>query len=116
MLYADKLIRQREGDMNELSFGKTISKARKEKSINQRSLAERIIKEDGKPITPQYLNDIEHDRRVPSSDIVTKLAEILEIPAEYLEYLAGRIPEDWRNAQLSESQFMDMAAAFRKTK
>lgn len=102
--------------MSELSFGKTIAKARKEKSINQRSLAESIIKEDGKAITPQYLNDIEHDRRVPSSDIVSKLSDILEIPVEYLEYLAGRIPDDWRKEQLSESQFMERAAAFRKTK
>ena len=102
--------------MSELSFGKTIAKARKEKSINQRSLAEITFKEDGNAITPQYLNDIEHNRRTPSSDIVSKLSEILEIDTEYLEYLAGRIPDDWRKAQLSESQFKDMASAFRKSK
>lgn len=100
--------------MKELTFGKTISKARKDKSINQRNLAGQIFKEDGKPITPQYLNDIEHDRRVPSPDIVTKLAEILEVDSDYLEYLAGRIPQDW--PEISEADFKKMAVAFRKTK
>ena len=102
--------------MSELSFGKTVAKARKERSINQRSLAERIIKEDGKAITPQYLNDIEHDRRVPSPDLVSKFAETLGIDPEYLEYLAGRIPQEWREANLSENDFKSMATAFRKSK
>lgn len=102
--------------MSELSFGKTIARARKERSINQRSLAEKILKEDGSAITPQYLNDIEHDRRVPSPEVVAKFAEVLQIDTEYLEYLAGRIPQDWRKVELSENQFKEMAAAFRKTK
>jgi len=102
--------------MSELSFGKTIARARKERKINQRSLAEKVIKEDGKAITPQYLNDIEHDRRIPSPDVVSKFAEVLQIDPDYLEYLAGRIPQDWRKAELSEIQFKEMAAAFRKSK
>jgi hypothetical protein len=50
------------------SFGGAIASGPKAKSMSQKELAAKIVKEDGQPITPQYLNDIEHDRRSPSSD------------------------------------------------
>lgn len=50
------------------SFGGAIGSARKAKEMSQKELAAKIVKEDGQPITPQYLNDIEHDRRSTSSD------------------------------------------------
>jgi hypothetical protein len=39
-------------------------KARKKLGISQKNLADRIKKEDGQSISPQYLNDIERDRRL----------------------------------------------------
>lgn len=47
------------------TFGKIVSAARKELGISQKDLAAKIVKEDGETISPQYLNDIEHDRRNP---------------------------------------------------
>ena len=49
--------------MTEQTFGKAIADARKALKISQKELAYKILKEDGEPITPQYLNDIERDRR-----------------------------------------------------
>ena len=96
------------------TFGRTISKARKAKGWALKDLVTHVQKEDGSPISPQYLNDIEHDRRRPSSDrMVTQFAEALDIDADWLYYLAGRVPEDIRDKQLSEKQVADAMVAFR---
>ena len=36
----------------------------------QKQLAALIKKDDGRPISPQYLNDLEHDRRHPPSEVL----------------------------------------------
>ena len=51
-----------------MTFGETIAGARKDLGVSQRELAMRIVKEDGAPISPQYLNDIERNRRNPPGD------------------------------------------------
>ena len=61
-------------------FGQVISKARKEKGLTLKDLASMIFKEDGKTISPQYLNDIEHNRRHPPGEyILEQLSMILEL-------------------------------------
>ena len=89
-----------------MTFGHAISLARKEKGWALKDLASRVVREeDGNPISAQYLNDIEHDRRSPSSDhMVKQFAEALGIDADWLYYLAGRFPEDVRKKQLSENE------------
>ena len=42
-----------------MTFGQTIARARKDLGVSQRELALKVVKEDGAPISPQYLNDIE---------------------------------------------------------
>lgn len=77
----------------EVTFGSVISARRKELKLNQKELAARVLKEDGSSITPQYLNDIEHDRRSPTTDhMVAALAEALDLQADYLFVLAGKVP------------------------
>jgi hypothetical protein len=45
-----------------------------------KDLASRVLREDAEAISPQYLNDIEHDRRSPSSDrMVQQFADALGI-------------------------------------
>jgi transcriptional regulator with XRE-family HTH domain len=82
----------------EVTFGQTISKARKAKSLSQKDLAGIILKEeDGTPISPQYLNDIEHDRRSPTSDhLIRQFAKALDLKEDLLFVLAGKIPDDVR--------------------
>lgn len=98
------------------TLGQAIAAARKTKGLSQKQLAAGIQREDGTPISPQYLNDIEHDRRNPSSDhLVQQFATVLGLDADYLYYLADRFPEDLRNARLSQQQVSDVMRAFRKT-
>ena len=44
-----------------MSFGEVVATARKAKGLSQKELAALITKEDGEPISPQYLNDLERD-------------------------------------------------------
>jgi transcriptional regulator with XRE-family HTH domain len=75
------------------SFGKAIASGRKEMGWSQKELAARVKKEDGETITPQYLNDIEHDRRSPSSDhLVSEFARVLKIDAVALFAVIGMLP------------------------
>lgn len=96
------------------SFGRAISQARKQKEWALKDLASKILREDGEPISLQYLNDIEHDRRSPSSDrVVQQFADALGIDRDFLYYLAGRFPEDVRQRQLSEKQVAAAMVVFR---
>ena len=86
--------------LDKTSFGSVIASARKDQKLSQKELAERIVKEDGQSITPQYLNDIEHNRRSPSSDyLVRQFAKILKHPdvtVDLLTALAGVLTEEDR--------------------
>lgn len=77
------------------TLGGQVSQARRRLGLSQKSLAAIVKREDGSSFSPQYLNDIEHDRRSPKSELlVEQLSHILQIDADYLYYLAGRIPPD----------------------
>lgn len=95
------------------SFGKVIAHGRKRKDINQKRLAELVTREDGQPISPQYLNDIEHDRRTPSTEVIKRLAEVLDLDVDYLHYLAKRWPDDLADAALEPEQVRNLMVAFR---
>jgi len=99
------------------SFGRAIASARKELQLSQKDLAKKILKEENdEPITPQYLNDIEHDRRSPSSDhMVKQFAMVLKISPNVLYWLAGRVPGDLLTRQnVSPDQIDEAFLAFRK--
>ncbi len=98
------------------TFGSHIASARKKIPLSQKQLAERILREeDGQPISPQYLNDIERDRRSPTSDhLIQQFAKVLKIDADYLDYLAGKLPEEIRAKNLSEEAVKAAFTAFRK--
>jgi transcriptional regulator with XRE-family HTH domain len=99
----------------EQTFGRAISQARKKLGWSQKELASKVRREDGEAISPQYLNDIEHDRRSPSSDhMVQQFAETLELAADWLYYLAGRFPADVRGKNLSEKEVKNLMVAFRR--
>lgn len=97
------------------TFGNAISNVRKKNLWSLKDLSSRIRREDGQTISPQYLNDIEHDRRRPSSDhMVRQLATVLQIDRDWLYYLAGRFPEDIRRQQFSEEEVQERMVAFRR--
>ncbi len=78
-----------------MTVGHVISTARARVGLTQKDLARRILKEDGQPISPPYLNDIERDRRnAPSVRLLAQFAAALDLSAEYLYFLAGVYPPD----------------------
>src|SRR4030095_3018751 len=98
------------------TFGTCIAEARKRQKMSQKELAERILREDGKAISPQYLNDIEHDRRSPSSDhLIQQFAAVLKVKADYLHYLAGKLPDEIRERNLSEKEVEQAFRVFRRS-
>ncbi|ABB76111.1 transcriptional regulator, XRE family [Nitrosospira multiformis ATCC 25196] len=99
-----------------VTFGSYIAEARKKLSMSQKELAARILREeDGQPISPQYLNDIERDRRSPTSDhLIQQFAKVLQIDADYLHYLSGKLPEEIRQRNLSQDDVKAAFMAFRK--
>jgi transcriptional regulator with XRE-family HTH domain len=97
------------------TFGQAISEARKAKGMSQKELATRIMKEDGQPITPQYLNDIERDRRNPSSEhMVQQFAAVLGQSPDYLSWLVGKLPSSVRRGNVRPEQVESAFQAFRK--
>ncbi len=100
-----------------VSFGQAIGKARKSKGLSQKELAALVVKdEEGGAISPQYLNDIEHDRRSPTSDhLIKQFAKVLEEDEGYLFVLAGKIPDDVRKQATNRDQIVASFANFRKS-
>jgi transcriptional regulator with XRE-family HTH domain len=99
------------------SFGRLIASARKDKQLSQKELAALVIKEDGEPITPQYLNDIEHDRRTPSSDhIVNQFAKVLGLNPGALFAAVGVLREEDRKLvkKSTPEKVNEALLAFRK--
>jgi transcriptional regulator with XRE-family HTH domain len=99
----------------EVTFGQMISKARKAMSLSQKDLAGIILKEeDGTPISPQYLNDIEHDRRSPTSDhLIRQFAKALDLDEGLLFVLAGKIPDDIRRGIRNTERVTSAFLSFR---
>jgi len=63
--------------------------------LSQKELASRINKEDGQPISTQYLNDIERNRRNPPSEfLIAQLADELALDKDHLCLVAGTLPRD----------------------
>jgi transcriptional regulator with XRE-family HTH domain len=97
------------------TFGRAIADARKAKGLSQKELAALIHKEEGGAISPQYLNDIEHDRRSPTSDsLIRQFAKALGEKEEYLFVLAGKIPDDLRNKAGDRDQIVEGFTNFRR--
>lgn len=98
-----------------MSFGRVLAEARKRVNLSQKELAARVMKEDGQPISAQYLNDIEHDRRnPPSGHLLEQFARALNTPVEFLYYWAGELPADLKGRDANEERVVAAYQAFRK--
>jgi transcriptional regulator with XRE-family HTH domain len=99
-----------------MTFGRTLTDARRKAGLSQRELAARILKEDGEPISPQYLNDLERDRRNPPARYLLKqLSEVLQLPEDYLDFMAGQLPEDLRAGSYAPEEVQAAFVAFRRS-
>lgn len=98
-----------------MTFGKCISDARKALKLSQKDIAQLIMKDDGEAISPQYLNDIEHDRRnPPSADMIEQLASKLRLESDFLYYLAGKLTEDMIKKNANPEKVVEAYRAFRR--
>lgn len=100
-----------------LTFGAVIAGARKDssRSWTLQELAEKVKKKDGSSVTPQYLNDIEHNRRIPSEEVIDALARVLGLDVDTLRLLAGQQPKDVKEYLAKHPLAADVVAkAFRR--
>lgn len=100
--------------MKKKTFGQVLTEARKRAGLTQKEVAERLRREDGRPVDAPYLNAVEHDRRRPPPDyLIEQLAKIIGISADVLFYHARRIPSDDK-ADIEHQQVEAAYEAFRK--
>ncbi len=98
-----------------MTFGQRIAEARKKAGFSQKELAAKILKEDGKPISPQYLNDLEFDRRNPPGEhLIEQFAKVLRIPRDVLYFDAGELPADVKSIKTDTEKVVRAYSAFRK--
>jgi transcriptional regulator with XRE-family HTH domain len=99
------------------TFGIILSETRKAKGMSQKELASQVKKEDGQAISPQYLNDIEHDRRNPPSEfLIAQIAKLLECDKDTLCLAAGTIPSDLMKMAVNQPERVEQAIKlFRRT-
>ncbi len=69
------------------SLGQQIRDARVAADLSLREFARRLGR------APSYLNDIEHDRRVPSEPVLRQISVELKLDADLLLAAAGRVGE-----------------------
>jgi transcriptional regulator with XRE-family HTH domain len=71
------------------TLGETIQEAR----TNRYKLREfaRLL-----DVSPTHLSDVENDRRVPSEELLSQIAEHLSLDLDKLMGAAGRVPEEAR--------------------
>lgn len=90
------------------SFGQLLRQGRLAKGLSQKDLAGKLRKADGGSLSPQYLNDIEHDRRnAPSSDVIQQLAKLLDLSEDRLMVAANRLPDDIRELGLKKPEILE---------
>jgi len=99
-----------------MTFGQIIADARKKANLSQKELANLLKKEDGQPISPQYLNDIEHDRRnPPAAFLIEQFSQILQIEKDLLYFHAGELPADVKELPIDNEKVIAAYKAFRRT-
>ncbi|MGO9267838.1 MAG: helix-turn-helix domain-containing protein [Candidatus Binataceae bacterium] len=96
------------------SFAEFIKRRRRELLLTQMKVAARIIQDDGKPLSMQYLNDIENGRRGAPPDYVLKqMAKVLRVELDLLYFRASRIPPDIQKRRVSDARALAAFTAFR---
>jgi transcriptional regulator with XRE-family HTH domain len=77
------------------SFGEEIVRLRKKKGYTIREFAKKVLKENREAMSPSYLCDIEQGRRKPpASEVIRRMAVLLDASFDDLMTLAQRTPPD----------------------
>jgi transcriptional regulator with XRE-family HTH domain len=98
-----------------IAFGVFIAHRRKNLGLTQKEVAARIRQDDGKSLSVQYLNDIEHGRRgAPPDYVINQLARVLRLELDVVYFRADRIPYDIRGRSISDLRAAAAFQAFRR--
>lgn len=74
-----------------MSFGQYLAMKRREVPLTLKEMAALVIKEDGEPISFQYLSELENDRRNPPSDhLIEEFARVLGMESPHMLYIKAR--------------------------
>ncbi len=94
------------------SFGAVIWQARRKKRLSQRELAVKV------GVDYTYLSKLENDHVEASEKVIRSLAKHLELNAEELIYLAGRMTEHDTEAleEMVRANYKEMPALFRRVR
>ena len=98
-----------------MALGDVIRGARRQRELSQKDLAEKLKNKEGDPISPQYLNDIELNRRVPPSYLLEQIAQRLQLDGDALHVMAGQLPPNVRPDSHSPERLSAAMRAFRRT-
>ncbi|MEL4894260.1 helix-turn-helix domain-containing protein [Crocosphaera sp. Alani8] len=92
------------------NFGQVIRQRRKKKGYSQRELAEKL------EIDFTYLSKLENERAKypPKEEVIRNLATYLDLDADELIFLAGKLPED--NEDFLREHYKSMPTLFRRMK
>jgi transcriptional regulator with XRE-family HTH domain len=82
------------------TLGQRIRELREAKDFSLRELAKKV------DVSAAFLSDVELGRRYPSSDVLVKMAKILEVPVDALKALDARPPlEDLKRIAASDPTY-----------
>jgi transcriptional regulator with XRE-family HTH domain len=74
------------------TFGQALREARRSRNVSQRELAREV------GVDFSYISKIENDRLPPpAADTIVRICEVLEVPAEELLALKGKMPSDFED-------------------
>lgn len=97
------------------TFGEVLAEARKRRGLTLKSVAARVLKDDGTPMSQPYLNDIELGHKGPPADaMIRQLARVLGVEVEVLRYYANRVYEKPKGADPEPGQIVAAYRAFRR--
>jgi len=93
--------------MSDITFGYKIKIARKDKGYSQKELGKLI------GIDFTYLSKLENNRAdyPPKEEVIKMLANHLELDAEELTFLAGRLPSEYQ--EVLKASYQSIPALFR---
>jgi transcriptional regulator with XRE-family HTH domain len=83
-VFVEALVRSA-ANMADKTLGDVVRSGRTAKDIKLRELARRL------EVTPSYISDIENDRRVPSEEVLGRIAAVLDLNLVDLVARAGRL-------------------------
>ena len=96
------------------SLGAMVAAERRERGFTYNQLAQLVLRPDGKPVSPTFLNDIEHDRRRPGPEVLAELAAALGLSPDDLHLAAGQLPPDLIAGRVTQERLQQVLDAIQR--